>query len=110
MIGPEHSDVLLCDVRTGAVRKLRGHGDGVRALTFSPDGRRLFTGSADMSIRVWEVPSARSEGFAASGLELLTIRQDGEVLGLAFSADGHRLAVHYRLEPWGRIFDATPEK
>ncbi len=34
---------------------LKGHTDSVRALAFSPDGQRLASGSADGTIRLWQV-------------------------------------------------------
>ena len=34
-------------------RILRGHAANVRSVAFSPDGRRLFTGSYDHTIKVW---------------------------------------------------------
>jgi U3 small nucleolar RNA-associated protein 15 len=34
---------------------LKGHGRRVRAVRFSPDGRRIFTGSDDKTVRAWNV-------------------------------------------------------
>lgn len=34
---------------------LTGHGDGIRAVTFSPDGRTLASGSLDKTIKIWRV-------------------------------------------------------
>ncbi len=35
----------------------RGHSDAVWALTWSPDGRRIASGSFDRTVQVWEVPA-----------------------------------------------------
>jgi WD40 repeat protein len=40
-------------------RPLRGHSGRILSLSFSHDGRRLVTGSADASARVWDLGSGR---------------------------------------------------
>jgi WD40 repeat protein len=60
----QQPDIKLWDV---AGRKefgeLKGHGKGVTALAFSPDGKRLFSGSADGTARVWGIapPTGKPE-------------------------------------------------
>lgn len=39
---------------------LQGHGAGVNAVAFAPDGKRLYSASSDGTIRVWDT-QARSE-------------------------------------------------
>ena len=49
--------------RTGAVvRTLRGHEGSVYGVSFSPDGARILSCSADQTVRVWD---------AATGEQLL---------------------------------------
>jgi WD40 repeat protein len=56
----------------------------VSSVAFSPDGKRLASGSEDWTVQVWDVV----EGRAA-----LTLRgHTGRVLDVVFSADGTRLA------------------
>jgi len=61
-----------------------GHSAKILALTSSPDGRWLASGSWDSTVKVWEV---------ATGRELRTLRgHGGPVLAVAVSADGRWLA------------------
>src|SRR5205823_6511267 len=63
---------------------LAGHSGMVGSLAFSPDGKRLASGSGDRTVRVWDL---------ASGKELLQLRgHTGIVTCVAFSPDGKRLA------------------
>lgn len=59
---------------------LSGHTAAIRAVGFSPDGKRLVTGSEDFTARVWDV---------ASGKEMLSLaRHTAAVTAVEFSADG----------------------
>jgi WD40 repeat protein len=64
---------------------LRGHGDAVFPIAFSPDGQMLATGSADKTARLWEV---------ATGEEIAVLRgHENDVGSVAFSPDGRMLAT-----------------
>jgi WD40 repeat protein/serine/threonine protein kinase len=64
---------------------LRGHADVIRAVAFSPDGRRIVTGSWDRTAKVWET---------ASGKELLTLKgHPSGISSVAFSPDGQRIVT-----------------
>jgi WD40 repeat protein/tRNA A-37 threonylcarbamoyl transferase component Bud32 len=63
--------------------RLKGHRKGVLALGFSPDGRRLVSGSLDGTLRVWDT---------ATGEELIVLTRDREpVLAVSFDAGGDRI-------------------
>ena len=46
---------LLDPLTCAALRRLPGHQGAVTSLTFSRDGRRLYTGSADTTIAAWDL-------------------------------------------------------
>ena len=68
------------------VRTLEGHAHSVLAVAFSPDGRRLASGSADRTVKIWD---------SATGKELFTLNGhvDGPIVSVAFSPDGRRVAA-----------------
>jgi WD40 repeat protein/beta-lactamase regulating signal transducer with metallopeptidase domain len=70
--------VSLLDATTGAeVVRLVGHAAFVRGIAFAPDGRSLATGSADRTIKLWEVPGSppQHSQFAERGGETLRGRR-----------------------------------
>src|SRR5262249_45959434 len=66
----------------GEVRQLAGHTGRVLTLAVSPDGRPAIPGSADKSLRVWDLEA----GTLVRPLE----GNAGSVGGVALSADGRR--------------------
>jgi WD40 repeat protein len=65
--------------------KLVGHSDHIYTLAFSPDGRKLASGSGDTKVRIWDVPSEREE---------LCLHDHADfVYCVAFSPDGENLAT-----------------
>jgi serine/threonine protein kinase len=63
---------------------IKGHTNTVHAVALSPDGKLLATGSADRTIRLWEV---------ASGERRERIPHVTGILCLAFAPDGKTLAA-----------------
>jgi WD40 repeat protein len=56
------NDIHLVDLSgAGPTLKRNGHSGAVRALTFSADGKRLLSGSADATALVWDVSELMSQ-------------------------------------------------
>ncbi|HEX8142872.1 MAG TPA: hypothetical protein VF553_09770 [Pyrinomonadaceae bacterium] len=72
-VGPSNAEPLRLDAGTAMVS----------TMTFSPDGRRLATVSADKTVRVWDV---------ASGVQVKQLHPELQLRVLTFSPDGEMLA------------------
>ncbi|MBI3762401.1 MAG: serine/threonine protein kinase [Chloroflexi bacterium] len=81
----ENGVVKVWDFRNGREPvTLRGHANPITCADFSPDGRRLATGSNDKTVIVWDLDT---------GNQLFTLRgHSSSVWTVAFSPDGTRLA------------------
>ena len=74
---------FLWDAETGALlRTFLGHTGRVYSVAFSPDGKRVLTGSGDKSAKLWD---------AETGQEIRTFRHTLGVHSVAFSSDGSRV-------------------
>lgn len=61
----------------------RGHSDGVTDVAWSPDGKRIISGSNDQTVQVWDV---------ATGTRLLRRSSSGGTSVLSWSPDSTRIA------------------
>ena len=78
---------------------IKGHTEVILGAGVSLDGRRIVTGSRDMTIKLWD---------GTSGLETLTLRgHDAPVAAVAFSQDGRQLISGSR-DKTIKIWEATP--
>lgn len=64
---------------------LRGHEDQITSVAFSPDGKKLASGSFDDTIRLWDVLTGKPLGEPLRGHE-------STVQSVAFSPDGKTIA------------------
>jgi WD40 repeat protein len=93
-VGDDNS-IRLWDTTNGkVVRELKGHTHAVTTIAFSPDGRRLASGSLDGSLRLWDVES---------GQELDRASGRSWIMKLAYSSDGMQILTS------GGNFRETPE-
>jgi hypothetical protein len=80
---------------------LRGHNGNVVSVTWSPDGKRLATGSADNTAKVWD---------AETGKEVLSLSGHSEsVNSVAWSLDGKQLATGSS-DKTAKVWDAETGK
>jgi WD40 repeat protein/tRNA A-37 threonylcarbamoyl transferase component Bud32 len=82
---------------------LLNHEDAVLAVSFDRDGRRVLTGSADKTARIWDT---------ASGKELVSLRgHDAPVVVATFSPDGRQvLTLGPGPDRSARLWDAASGK
>jgi WD40 repeat protein len=59
------------------IRTLQGHTDPVNAVALTSDGRRVLSGPADHTLRVWDLEDGR---------ELVTFTIDGNVTACSVGA------------------------
>jgi WD40 repeat protein len=90
---------LLWDSQTGEqLTAFTGIGGGIHSLTFSPDGKRLVTGSNDFTARIWDVEKKQAV-LTLSGHSL-------DVRDAAFSLDG-KLVATAGFDGMAKVWDAT---
>lgn len=88
---------------------LAGHTKVVKAVTFSPDGKTIATGSWDGTVKLWDVTTGRERRNLQAfpmGVNAVTFAPDGQTL----AAGGWKNATIMRWNPTtGENMDALPQ-
>ena len=66
-----------------AEKTFNGHADTVTAVAFSPDGKKVLTGSSDKTAKLWDIATEKAEK--------TFIGHTDEVTAVAFSPDGKKV-------------------
>jgi WD40 repeat protein len=94
----EDPRVFVFEAATGRrVAALTGHEQLIETATFSPDSKRLATGSRDRSVRLWEIPSGMGRVLGTHG---------SPVNSVEFFPNSQRVAVADQ-EGVLRVYDAA---
>ncbi|UCG32709.1 MAG: protein kinase [Phycisphaerales bacterium] len=90
--------LLVWNIETGTAEGARlGHTNTITSVAFHPDGKRIYTGSADETIKVWDAEPYEEPPVLRG--------HDDEVRGVAVSPDGSTIASASR-DDTVRLWDA----
>jgi WD40 repeat protein len=93
--------VKILDAKTGKLQgTLEGHSATIQTVGFALGGKALVTGSADETVKVWDVASGKEQGSMPGP-------RDGHV---AVSVDGKTIATINRKDKTVTVYDVETRK
>jgi hypothetical protein len=101
VVSGEKNTVLVWDLRhqKPPVVELVGHQGAILSVAFTPDGKRLLSGSADTTVLVWDVNALRRRLPAPEPLTAKAIAAHGERLASAEAEEAFAAVIAMANEP-----------
>lgn len=93
---PLKGRIVVWKVSTGELISSMEHSDTINSLSFSPDNRRIVSGSNDGTARIWD---------AKTGIEIQRLSHLGAVTGVQYSTNG-RAVMSASRDGTARVWDA----
>ncbi|MDR3646332.1 MAG: WD40 repeat domain-containing protein [Candidatus Babeliales bacterium] len=80
----DDDQIIIYNLETKKIKKLKGHTNMVNSIAFSHDGKYLASGSSDKKIRIWDVENGNIKK---------TVALKNSVNSIAYSSDDKYLAL-----------------
>ncbi|KAG2342513.1 WD40 repeat-like protein [Suillus weaverae] len=102
--GGDHDrpELKACEVKTGIVKKLRGHSQDITCVDISADNTLLASGSWDETTRIWNLDTGRLVAGPFESFDL--------VGAVRFSPDSRKLAVKSIVGKCLEVWDVQSQK
>lgn len=101
-LGQASGAIALVDLASGkTLRSLDGHRAEITGLAFSPDATTLYSGSADKSLRAWEVDDGSATGQVENAAPVTAIALVSGASQIAVASADHTIRI-WSLAEWSK--------